>query len=113
MITKEIAENRWEEWDNFVAESPNGHFFQSFEFGEIRSTLGWEPIRVVVEDEGGIKAAISILKMRIPLLNKCIFYARERKGNLPQDRCGHTGGRERCCRDFERGRFYHCREALR
>lgn len=75
MVTKEITENRQEEWNRFVAESPNGHFFQSFEFGEIKSKAGWQPLRIAVEDEGGIKAAISILKMRIPFLNKCIFYA--------------------------------------
>ena len=64
-----------EEWNAFVGESPNGHFFQSFEFGEIRSTLGWEPIRIAVEDEGGIKAAISILKIDIPIIKSSIFYA--------------------------------------
>src|SRR3990167_11235828 len=75
MVTKEITENRQEEWNRFVAESPNGHFFQSFEFGEIKSTLGWKPIRIVVEDEGGIKAAISILKIKIPIIKSSIFYA--------------------------------------
>ncbi len=70
-----VNEDRREEWDDFAAESPNGHFFQSFEFGEVKSKAGWKPIRIAVEYDGKIKAAVSILKIKIPLFKMSIFYA--------------------------------------
>jgi len=44
---------------------------QSFEWAEVK---GWDPIRLSIEDNGQIVAAASILKRKIPYLNKSIFY---------------------------------------
>ncbi|NQU16795.1 MAG: peptidoglycan bridge formation glycyltransferase FemA/FemB family protein [Candidatus Saganbacteria bacterium] len=58
-------------WNQFVSSTPECPILQSFEWAEVK---GWEPIRVVVEGRGKIVAAASILKRKIPYINKSIFY---------------------------------------
>lgn len=41
----------------------------------MKSLHGWTPIRIAVEDNGNIVAAISILKRKLPRLPYCLFYA--------------------------------------
>jgi len=59
----------------YIAVAEKGHFLQSYEWGELKAKTGWEPLRLVAEDDGVIKGAISILKRRLPLPGKAIFYA--------------------------------------
>jgi len=76
MQVREVLESERELWNGFVAKSPTGDLLQSFEWGELkRRSGGWRPIRLAVEDGGGIVGAASILKRRLPRSNKCIFYA--------------------------------------
>lgn len=76
MQVREIPITEKERWNKFVADFPTGDLLQSFEWGELkRRSGGWEPIRLAVEEGGEIHAAISILKRKLPRLNKCIFYA--------------------------------------
>jgi len=49
-------------FDEFVAASPYGHIHQTFEWGEIKSKFGWQPLRLAAMDDGRIVAAISLLK---------------------------------------------------
>lgn len=58
-------------WNNFVASTKECSVLQSFEWGEVK---GWEPIRLSIKENGKIVAAASILKRKIPYLNKSIFY---------------------------------------
>jgi peptidoglycan pentaglycine glycine transferase (the first glycine) len=60
-------------FDQFMAGTPNGHIFQSFAWGEVKKPQ-WEPLRVILEEEGQIVAAASILKRKIPMTGKCLFY---------------------------------------
>lgn len=62
-------------WNNFIAKSPTSPILQSFEWGELKSHFGWQPIRIAVEDQGQIVAGISILKREIPYIRRSIFYA--------------------------------------
>ena len=62
-------------WNDFVTNSPKGHIFQSFEWGEAMANLGWEPFRIVVEDGKHIKACISILMKKILPTPWSIFYS--------------------------------------
>lgn len=62
-------------WNDFVTNSPKGHIFQSFEWGEAMANLGWEPFRIVVEDGKRIKACISILVKKILPTPWSIFYS--------------------------------------
>lgn len=74
---KRIGENEIEKelFDTFVANhSKKGHILQSYEWGEIKATGGWVPIRLMVLKDGAPVAAISILQRSVPM-GRCIFYA--------------------------------------
>jgi peptidoglycan pentaglycine glycine transferase (the first glycine) len=47
-------------WDDLAVRSPNGEAFQSHAWGELKSGLGWKPLRYVIETEGGRVAVASI-----------------------------------------------------
>lgn len=77
MEIKIIDETEKDIFNNFMAYGPKGHVLQSYEWGEVKRSTGWQPIRLLVMDEGKPKAGISILKRKLPIpgFNKCIFYA--------------------------------------
>lgn len=76
MQAREVFESEKSLWNQFVAASPTGDLLQSFEWGDLkRISGGWQPIRIAVEDDGRMVGAVSILKRKLPELNKCIFYA--------------------------------------
>ena len=60
-------------FEHFMQSTPNGHIFQSYLWGEVKKG-SWEPLRVILEEDGRIVAAASILKRKIPLLGKSFFY---------------------------------------
>lgn len=62
-------------WNDFVANSPESPILQSFEWGELKSHFGWQPIRIAIEDNEKIVAGISILKREIPFTGHSLFYA--------------------------------------
>lgn len=67
-----VERERFNQW---VSGHPKGHILQSYEWGEIKARTGWQPLRMVVEEEGRIVAAVSILKREIPFIKRAIFYA--------------------------------------
>jgi peptidoglycan pentaglycine glycine transferase (the first glycine) len=64
-------------FNKFVASHGRGHFLQLWEWGEVKKGMGWEPLPLVLEQDGEIRASLLILKRRLPLplLQKCIFYS--------------------------------------
>jgi lipid II:glycine glycyltransferase (peptidoglycan interpeptide bridge formation enzyme) len=75
-MIEEIGEERRKEWNEFVALLPHSHILQSFEYGEVRKRVPmWDVVRLGLVEGGRLKAAISILKLKIPFAKKCIFYA--------------------------------------
>ncbi len=65
-----------EQFNAFMATHPKGHVLQTWEWGEIKGrTGGWVPWRLVLEENGEIRAAISILERKLPGLGIPIFYA--------------------------------------
>lgn len=48
------------DWDALAARSPFGDAFQSYEWGEVKRTLGWTPLRYTVELGGRRVAVVSI-----------------------------------------------------
>lgn len=70
-----ITDNEREYFNKFIASVPKGHILQSYEWGEIKAKTGWQPLRLIVEENGQPIAAISVLKRIIPGLKKAIFYA--------------------------------------
>lgn len=78
MFTTRIIDIKEKErFDRFIASHAKGHFLQLWEWGEVKRGMGWEPLPLVLEEDGEIRAALLILKRRlpIPVLQKCIFYA--------------------------------------
>ncbi|MBZ4688092.1 MAG: hypothetical protein PWQ96_1191 [Clostridia bacterium] len=71
-----LFEGEKEIFNNFIATCAKGHILQSWEWGEVKRRTGWQPFRLVVEnDAGDIVAAISLLKREMPFLKRAIFYA--------------------------------------
>lgn len=75
MNIRQISATERERFNEFCARGVKSHILQGYEWGEIKSHTGWEPIRLVLEESGEIVAAITILKRRIPGLGRTIFYA--------------------------------------
>lgn len=75
MKAKIITPQERGSWNDFVAAAPYSPVLQSYEWGELKARFGWQPIRLALENEGKIVAAISILKREIPYLRHSLFYA--------------------------------------
>ena len=48
-------------WNGFVAACPDGHLFQSWEWGELQVGLGATPVRVAAMDNGRVVGAVQVL----------------------------------------------------
>ncbi len=68
-----IFEKEKEIYNAFVQQASGGHFLQSYEWGEIKTD--WEAVRLIVEEDKKIKAAFLLLKRKIPLINRFIYYS--------------------------------------
>jgi len=78
MYTTRIVDIKEKErYNTFVQSHPKGHFLQTWEWGEVKRGMGWQPLPLILEKDGEIRAALLILKRRLPVpgLNRCIFYA--------------------------------------
>lgn len=66
-----------ERYDSFVRRHPKGHFLQTWEWGQVKKSMGWEPLPLILEENGEIRASLLILKRKLPVpgLKKCIFYS--------------------------------------
>jgi len=58
----------------FISNHPKGHAMQLWEWGEIKGRTGWKPWRVVLESNGEIFAAATILERKLPLIGAPILY---------------------------------------
>lgn len=50
-----------ERWNAFVAGSPAGHFFQSWEWGELQQGLGGRPVRIAVMSADRFRGCVQLL----------------------------------------------------
>ena len=57
-----MPEVTFSEWQAFVAAHSNLHLLQTIEWGELKSTFGWKPARIVSGDMG-----VQILFRKLPL----------------------------------------------
>ncbi|HZJ84722.1 MAG TPA: peptidoglycan bridge formation glycyltransferase FemA/FemB family protein [Syntrophomonadaceae bacterium] len=75
--TRVIEENEKSRYNEFIENHSRGHFLQLWEWGQVKKRMGWEPLPLVLEEDGEIKAALLILKKNLPIpgLKKCIFYS--------------------------------------
>ncbi|MHB1319870.1 MAG: lipid II:glycine glycyltransferase FemX [Anaerolineae bacterium] len=52
-------------WDRLVAQDPNGHLLQTWDWGELKGTFGWTPWRVAIERDGSLAAGAQVLYRRL------------------------------------------------
>ncbi|HEY7346854.1 MAG TPA: peptidoglycan bridge formation glycyltransferase FemA/FemB family protein [Ktedonobacterales bacterium] len=71
-----LGQNDQEMWDAFVADTPNGHLLQCWAWGELKRTLGWEPLRIALwdADSGRLLAGAQALLRPIPLTGSLFAY---------------------------------------
>ena len=62
-------------FDEFMAKSPKGHILQTWAWGDLKATTGWQPLRLAVFENGRIAGAVSVLKRPLPMFGYCLFYA--------------------------------------
>jgi len=75
--TRIIDEKEKERYNKFVVSHNKGHFLQLWEWGQIKKYTGWEPLYLVLEENGEIRGTLLILKRKLPIpgLTKSIFYS--------------------------------------
>ncbi len=84
-VARWIDETERRRFDDFVAGHPKRHVLQTWEWGEIKSRTGWQPWRLILEENGEIVAAVSVLERRLPVIGIPIFYASRGPVLDPQD----------------------------
>jgi lipid II:glycine glycyltransferase (peptidoglycan interpeptide bridge formation enzyme) len=64
-----------EAFDRFHASHPWGDLLQSWAWGDLKANSAWTPIRIAAFEGSEIIAAASLLKRKLPKVNRCILYA--------------------------------------
>ena len=63
------------QWDAWLENSPGGgHIFQSYEWGEMKRTLNWRPVRLVLERDGRVAGLGQFLAYNTPLVPGVLMY---------------------------------------
>lgn len=72
-----LGEQEKTRFNDFIRRHPKGHILQTWEWGQVKASTGWEPLPVVMEDNGEVVGALMILKRRLPIpaFKRSIFYA--------------------------------------
>jgi lipid II:glycine glycyltransferase (peptidoglycan interpeptide bridge formation enzyme) len=89
-----IEEKNKDLFNDFICSSSKPHFLQSYEWGELKSITGWEPLRLLIWHDDRPVAAISLLERRLPLyryLRRSIAYAP--RGPIIGEECDQEGER--------------------
>lgn len=55
-------------WDAFLQNVPGGHYTQSSAWAKVKSLLGWQTIRILVEENQRIVGGVQILMRPLPFL---------------------------------------------
>jgi len=64
-------------YNTFIKLNDKGHFLQTWEWGEVKRGMGWQPLPLILEKDGIIRGSLLILKRNLPLpgVKRCIFYS--------------------------------------
>ena len=66
MLETESDAIRADEWNDLIADLPGAHILQTWEWGQVKSDFGWQPIhRVWRSPSGQLEAAALVLERRI------------------------------------------------
>lgn len=72
MILDKNNEKLLEKYNNFVKTSPYGHFQQDLRWADLKSA--WDSVYFYIEEEGEIRAALSVIYIRDKKAGKNFFY---------------------------------------
>jgi len=75
MQVRVLTEKDRKLWNDFVSSRDGSQILQSYEWGEFKSKCGWGHFILVVEDGSEIKAGISVLTRKLPVINRSLFYS--------------------------------------
>ena len=50
-------------WNSIISKLPNPHFLQAYEWGQVKAKYGWQPIYLVWDDQGNMKAEIDVNRL--------------------------------------------------
>ena len=50
-------------WNSIISKLPNPHFLQTYEWGQVKAKYGWQPIYLVWDDQGNMKAEIDVNRL--------------------------------------------------
>jgi lipid II:glycine glycyltransferase (peptidoglycan interpeptide bridge formation enzyme) len=64
MRVRVAADADRDRFNAFVAASPLADVLQAYEWGEIKRRSGWDALRLLAEDDRGVRAACSVLRTR-------------------------------------------------
>lgn len=56
------------EWDQFVLNSPDGHYTQTALWSEAKIMQGWSPLRITIKENEDILAGAQVLSRSLPLV---------------------------------------------
>lgn len=72
---REVRSATREEWDGWLERVPGGgHIYQSHEWGEFKRSLGWRPVRLILERDGEVIGAGQFLTWKTPLVPGSLMY---------------------------------------
>ena len=60
-VLRKVPTSRQEQWDQFVSQHSQGHFLQSWGWGELKASGGWYPLRLALWDGQQIVAGAQVL----------------------------------------------------
>ena len=73
MQVKVLTGTDRDKWNDFVSSRGGSQILQSYEWGEFKSKCGWGHFILVVEEGSEIKAGISVLTRKLPIINRSLF----------------------------------------
>jgi peptidoglycan pentaglycine glycine transferase (the first glycine) len=77
LVVRDVTQAPAQQWDAWLAGSPGGgHWMQTHAWGEFKRSHRWEPVRVVLEEDGRVVGAGYIGLHRLPVLGTLAYCAK-------------------------------------
>jgi lipid II:glycine glycyltransferase (peptidoglycan interpeptide bridge formation enzyme) len=78
------------QWDAFLTQTPGGHHVQSSRWAQLKATLGWQSVRIIVSDGHAIMGGVQMLLRHISMVGTIAYI---QKGPLVQSPYANTTDR--------------------
>ena len=78
----EVTSVEWEQW---IEQFPDAHILQTSQWGQLKASFGWEPVRVVVHAGDGVSLGAQILFRKLPFGLQMGYIAKGPVGPGPEE----------------------------